>query len=68
MARYLSLGAAEVKVNEYLGGGTDGDVWKTSRNTAVKVFQREHGYLNEKDSYLRFSTTLPDTAFAIQKT
>jgi hypothetical protein len=55
MARYLSLCSDDVKINEYLGGGTDGDVWKTTRDSAVKVFKYDSGYYNEKDSYLRLA-------------
>jgi hypothetical protein len=54
MAQYLKLCPSDVQVN-YLGGGTDGDVWKTSRDTAIKVLHREIGYYNEKDSYIRLT-------------
>ncbi|MDX1961550.1 MAG: hypothetical protein SFX18_00265 [Pirellulales bacterium] len=40
---------------DYLGGGTDGDVWQTERDTAIKLFHRQHGYLNERDTYLRLA-------------
>lgn len=53
VARYLSLCPASVKAKRFLGGGTDGDVWETSAETAIKVFKYEHGYQNERDSYLR---------------
>jgi hypothetical protein len=36
-----------------LGYGTDGAVWKSSRDSAVKVLERERGYYNERDAYLR---------------
>ena len=36
-----------------MGGGTDGHVWKTDKATAIKVFHRELGYLNERDTYAR---------------
>lgn len=36
-----------------LGNGTDGKVWETNRRTAVKALDRESGYWNERDSYLR---------------
>jgi hypothetical protein len=42
-----------VKIKRYLGGGTDGDVWETTNNTAIKVFHAENGYCNERDTYLR---------------
>jgi hypothetical protein len=50
---YVSLIASQVKIKRYLGGGTDGDVWESNRNTAIKVFGYETGYCNERDSYLR---------------
>jgi hypothetical protein len=52
---YLSLRSGGAKSNEYLGSGTDGDVWKTADDTAVKVFHYERGYLNERDSYQRLA-------------
>lgn len=36
-----------------MGGGTDGSVWETSRDTAIKALARESGYVNERDAYLR---------------
>jgi hypothetical protein len=36
-----------------LGFGTDGRVWKTSRKSAVKVFEREANYQRERDCYRR---------------
>ena len=42
-------------VKRYLGGGTDGDVWESSTNTAIKVLKSERGYFNERDSYLRLA-------------
>lgn len=38
-----------------LGEGTDGKVWKSSVGTAVKAVEREVGYYNERDSYLRLA-------------
>jgi hypothetical protein len=32
----------------------DGGVWKTSRNTAVKVFELQSSYARERDCYCRF--------------
>lgn len=51
-----------------LGHGTDGAVWSTSRGSAVKVFERDRGYFNERDSYLRlkeFGVTKELEGFAI---
>ncbi len=55
IARYLSLAGEGVKLNEYLGGGADGDVWKTSRGTAIKVLSHENTYFNERDTYKRLA-------------
>lgn len=45
----------EVKLSKFLGEGTDGAVWSTSRDSAVKVFHAQHGYINERDTYQRLS-------------
>ena len=51
--RYLSLIGGGVNIKEFLGEGTDGAVWATNRDTAVKVFDRRDGYENERDTYER---------------
>jgi hypothetical protein len=51
--RYLSLCPEPVNLKRFLGGGTDGYVWETSRETALKALVREAGYYNERDTYLR---------------
>ncbi len=38
-----------------LGFGQDGAVWISSRETAVKLLERERTYINERDAYLRLS-------------
>ncbi len=38
-----------------LGFGQDGAVWETDRETAVKAFERERNYLNERDAYQRLA-------------
>lgn len=53
--RYLSLIGTDVKLKEFLGEGTDGAVWATSRDSAVKVFDRKRGYENERDTYQRLA-------------
>lgn len=55
IARYLSLQDDPVKINGRLGEGTDGAVWATDRDTAIKVFKTETGYWNEKDTYVRLA-------------
>src|SRR5262245_48222108 len=51
--KYLNLIGGGVNLKEFLGDGTDGAVWATNRDTAVKVFDRIHGYENERDTYER---------------
>lgn len=53
VAQYLNLYAPSVQLKRFLGGGTDGDVWESSRKTAIKAFKHDRGYFNERDSYLR---------------
>lgn len=53
--RYLSLIGKGVKLKDFLGQGTDGAVWATNRDTAIKVFARERGYINERDTYERLA-------------
>jgi len=52
---YLSVRPGGVKIETPLGEGTDGAVWATIWDTAVKVFERERGYVNERDTYLRLA-------------
>ena len=53
--QYLSSIVPEVKLKEFLGDGTDGEVWSTQRSTAVKAFKYDFGYFNERDTYLRLA-------------
>jgi len=53
--QYLSLIGPGVKLKEYLGDGTDGAVWATSNDTAIKICGRENAYFNERDSYRRLA-------------
>lgn len=53
--RYLILARPGVKIKTYLGGGTDGHVWQTSEETAVKSYHHDLGYFNERDSYQRLA-------------
>jgi len=53
--QYLSLIGEGVKLKEYLGSGMDGDVWKTSNDTAIKIFKYDFGYRNERDCYQRLA-------------
>lgn len=52
--RCLEQNADELRQNGYeviLGLGTDGRVWKTSRKSAVKVFERQSNYVRERNCY-----------------
>jgi len=55
LADYVSLQPPPVKIKSFLGDGTDGAVWSTSRGTAIKVFRADFGYHNERDAYLRLA-------------
>jgi hypothetical protein len=54
--QHLIVAGRGVKIKEYLGGGTDGHVWQTSEDTAVKVFKYDFGYANERDTYERLAS------------
>jgi len=41
-----------ITIEDSLGFGQDGAVWRSSRETAIKVLERERTYLNERDAYL----------------
>jgi len=51
--QYAHLSGIELNLKIPLGNGTDGKVWESNRRTAVKSLDREHGYWNERDSYIR---------------
>lgn len=51
--QYAELSKIALDWERPLGDGTDGAVWKSHRGTAVKVLERERGYHNERDAYLR---------------
>lgn len=53
--KYAQLSGIELDFARPLGSGTDGKVWKSNKNTAVKVLERLVGYFNERDSYLRLA-------------
>jgi len=59
LEQYLILRPGHVKIEKFLGEGTDGAVWAASSpdtfQTAIKVFERERGYFNERDTYLRLA-------------
>ncbi|MGI8981954.1 MAG: hypothetical protein ACR2FY_22205 [Pirellulaceae bacterium] len=43
----------QIQLGERLGFGMDGAVWKSSRNSAIKVIERNETYLRERDCYRR---------------
>jgi hypothetical protein len=51
--QYAELSKIALDWDRPLGNGTDGAVWKSNIKTAVKVLERERGYYNERDAYLR---------------
>jgi hypothetical protein len=51
--QYAELSKITLDWESPLGHGTDGAVWRSNLDTAVKVLQRERGYYNERDAYLR---------------
>jgi hypothetical protein len=55
LSKYVSLQRTSVKIKEFLGDGTDGAVWSTDRDTAIKAFRHEVGYANERDTYQRLA-------------
>jgi hypothetical protein len=55
IARYLSLHGDGAKIKNKLGEGTDGTVWATDRDTAIKAFKYDSGYVNERDTYQRLA-------------
>jgi hypothetical protein len=38
---------------DFLGGGNDGDVWKSDRQSAIKAFYYDKNFQMELDAYLR---------------
>ena len=53
--QYLSVRTHGAKIKDWLGQGTDGAVWVTTDDTAVKIFERAGGYFNERDTYQRLA-------------
>ena len=67
---YLTKYGPHMKRKKFLGGGTDGEVFSTNRETAVKVFMKPRNYFNEKDTYLhlkQFGVTDRISGFWIPK-
>jgi hypothetical protein len=53
--KYAALSGITLDLARPLGDGTDGKVWMSDKETAVKVLERMVGYYNERDSYLRLA-------------
>ena len=51
---YAELCEITLDLKTPLGKGQDGCVWKTSRKTAVKAFERQNSYGRELECYQRF--------------
>jgi len=47
------LAGLGIELIESLGHGIDGNVWRTSRQSALKVFARQDTYERERDCYRR---------------
>lgn len=45
----------QLDYNALLGDGTDGAVWSTSRGSALKVFYRQHNYVDELECFRRLT-------------
>jgi len=50
---YAARYSLTVHLDELIGFGTDGHVWSTDRNSAIKVLESADCYLRERDCYLR---------------
>ena len=51
--QYAAAKSIKVFLRKPLGEGTDGNVWPTNRNSAIKVLKLEKNYLSEKLCYQR---------------
>lgn len=49
-------------LGQRLGFGKDGTVWFTDRSSVLKVFERDHAYVRERDVYLRLRSLGVDQA------
>jgi hypothetical protein len=53
--QYVSLYLTGEKLKSSLGNGTDGAVWSTTNNVALKAFHKERLYLKERNAYERLA-------------
>lgn len=67
---YLRINRKLGILKEFLGDGTDGEVWSTEYDTAIKAHDYQGGYENERDAYLRlaeYGVTAEINGFSIPK-
>ncbi len=53
--QYINLHGNVARLTKLLGEGTDGEVWATDQDTAIKAFKYDSGYANERDTYRRLA-------------
>lgn len=51
--QFLALLDASARLGKRLGYGNDGEIWATTTNAAVKIFEREPNYRRELNCYRR---------------
>ena len=54
--RQAYLDTHSIETDDWLGWGVEGFVWRTNRNTALKVHRLRSDYKQERDVYLRLRT------------
>lgn len=52
---YCQSRSIQLDEKKQLGYGTDGGVWRTNRDSAIKVFERLYNYDDELECYRRFT-------------
>lgn len=53
VSHYADSRSIKINPQEMIGSGNDGRVWRTSRNSALKIHYRDLNYQNEKECYKR---------------
>jgi hypothetical protein len=53
---YAKRHALKFNLKQQLGAGTDGEVWVTTRNSAIKAFNHERAYFTELRCYQRLAS------------
>lgn len=49
-----------IEILQKLGHGTQGVVYQTNRNSAIKIYNLQHGYIRERDIYIRLKERMID--------